>query len=466
MYHITDIKQFNNCPKKYHLKSSSKEYYLNIFRNDYEITEILKNYFEIKTCYVGNVGDDPKLVLENLDKYEYFINPRFEFNGLRVKVTLLHKEDQGYSIYIFKPIIPKEIDDDSLYITFDVLLKNGIYINNIYYIYANKDYIFKDNFDYKKCILLTDTFNDNKLIEIANNHSFDYVSTINKINNYKPDNNIVLSKNCVSCEYFNVCHSIDDDSILHLVSSKYKFDMYNNGVKCLKDANISLIDGTNLQYAQIMASNNGGLFIDKNRIKTFTQSINSDVISFVDFEWDSYLFPKYNGMKCFSPLVFEYSLYVKKDNKITNYSFLGSGDCRLDFIESLINNLPETGPIIAYNSFSAETLRLQELAEYYPKYKDTINNIINRFVDIAEIFSKGMLYDIRFGGQLTLKKVAAVLSDISYKELNVKDGLEAVRSYRKYESTNNPTIKDDLIKYCNQDAYCLVVIYNYLINLI
>ena len=140
---------------------------------------------------------------------------------------------------------------------------------------------------------------------------------------------------------------------------------------------------------------------------------------------------------CFRLLPFEFSLYVKNKDELSNYTYVGKGDCRKEFIETLIEKLPDNGPIIAYNSFSAEVLRIEELAKQFPEYKDELNSIAKRFVDIAEVFSKGIVYDIRFKGQLSLKNIDSVISNISYKELDVKDGLEAVLNFRRYESSND-----------------------------
>ncbi len=74
-------------------------------------------------------------------------------------------------------------------------------------------------------------------------------------------------------------------------------------------------------------------------------------------------------MNCFGLLPFEFSLYVKNKDNIDNYCYVGKGDCRKEFIETLINKLPKEGPIIAFNSFSAEVLRIEELASQFPEYK-------------------------------------------------------------------------------------------------
>lgn len=468
MLHISDIKKYSKCPRYYFLSRTSSQNYFNYFRNEINIVDIYKSVFKINSCFIGKTGDSPELVLKEINNYDYFINARFAYNDIRVKTSLLKKEDSGYSLFFFKPILSKELDYNSMYITFDVLKKNNINVTNIYLIYINKDYILKGDIDYKDALVITDSFNNEKIFDIISNYSYDYESIVKEITD--DDYSVFdINRNCSACEYFEICHgnNISDDSILHLVSSKFKYDMYKDGITKLENVDINKIDGTSLQYAQIMASRNNGLFVDKKRIKEFLETFNTKPICFIDFEWDSFLFPMYEGMKCFGILPFEFCLYIIDcDNKETNYSYVGKGDCREEFIIELINHLPKDGPIVAYNSFSAEVLRLKELSEQFPKYKNTLDSICNRFIDIAEVFSKGMLYDVRFKGQLSLKRIISTISSISYNEFEVKDGLDAIKYFRKYENNSDDTIKNDLITYCNQDAYSMLIIYYYLKQLV
>lgn len=469
MLHISDIKKYNKCPRYYFLSRTLQHNYFNYFRNDVSIIDVYSNLFNISSCFIGKKGDDPNLVIDELGNYDFFINARFAYKDLRVKISLLKKENDGYSLFFFKPFLPKELDTNSIYITLDVLKKNSIHISHINIVYVNKDYILDSFIDYNKALIITDKFNDDEIINIINNHTFEYEKIISDINNDGYNKETTLNKNCCSCELFESCNMnmVEDDSVLHLVSSKYKYDMYEEGIFKLSEADLNRIDGTSLQYAQILASRNNGFYIDRNRIKKFLEKMKNKPICFIDFEWDSFLFPIYKGMKSFGILPFEFCLYSFDENNFeTNYSFVGKGDCREEFIIELIKHIPNDGPIVAYNSFSAEVLRINELADQFPKYKNQLTAICNRFVDIAEVFSKGMLYDIRFKGQLTLKRIVSTVSDISYSNLKVKDGLEAIKNFREYELSNDEKIKNDLIEYCNQDAYSLVIIYNYLNQLV
>ena len=174
-------------------------------------------------------------------------------------------------------------------------------------------------------------------------------------------------------------------------------------------------------------------------------------------------------MKPLDVIPFEYALYVEKENDILeNKSFISTGDCRRDFIESLINDLPEEGSILAYNATGAECIRLKELIREFPEYKEKLEAIIERFVDLAIPFVEGIVYDTRMAGNFSLKKLVDILSDKSYKDLDINEGMKAVYSWRDLDKELNEeqdkTI-EDLKKYCSLDAYGLVIVYKWLKNI-
>ena len=89
----------------------------------------------------------------------------------------------------------------------------------------------------------------------------DYNSIIKEMeNNCLDDYESVRNRSCRSmklCPYYSLCfpevNNIEDNSILTLVSSRYKQQMYESGILKLKDADINLIEGNRVQYAQIMS---------------------------------------------------------------------------------------------------------------------------------------------------------------------------------------------------------------------
>ena len=71
-------------------------------------------------------------------------------------------------------------------------------------------------------------------------------------------------------------------------------------------------------------------------------------------------------------------------------------------------------------------------------------------------------------GNFSLKKLVDILSDKSYKDLDINEGMKAVYSWRDLDKELNEeqdkTI-EDLKKYCSLDAYGLVIVYKWLKNI-
>ena len=160
-----------------------------------------------------------------------------------------------------------------------------------------------------------------------------------------------------------------------------------------------------------------------------------------------------------------------KDGKIEHKQFIGLNDCRRAFVEQLIKDVPEEGVIFAYNAKGAEILRLKELQAIFPEYHDDLERIIDRVVDLAVPFIKGMVYDVRMKGLYSLKVIQSMLDkEHSYKDLDVGNGLEAVAIYRKILKETDPDrineYYNDLYEYCGLDSYAMVEVYQWLDGLV
>ena len=478
MHHISDIKKYLRCERLYYLSRDEANVFRPYLRNDENINCLLISYFNIGEYFEGVRNDLPSRFIDNYPNYEWFIHPRFADEDFRINIPLVHKNDGKLDLYyIYYSNTVKELDTLSYKIGVDVLRKNGFEINDIYVIYFNPDYMNNGEIDVKELFIVTDKFKGKKIAKIVEDSKFDYNEVLNKINEFdieksKPVKTRACKMNGL-CEFYYNCFpsetNEDDDSILNLVSSRNKNKMYEQGIRKLKDADTSQIEGTNVQYAQIMASRKNGLFIDKIALKAWLDKISIRPISFIDFEWDRYLVPEYKNMKPMDVVCFEFALYyIDENGHMEHRTFVGKGDCRKEFVEGLIEYLPKSGPILAYNAIGAECLRLKELSEIFPEYKDELESIIDRFVDLAYPFVEGLIYDVRMNGDFSLKKLVSICSDYSYKNLDIYDGMEAVYNWRNIDkgvSDNEKQIEDNLKEYCSLDAYGLFLVYRWLIKL-
>ena len=476
-YHISDIKKFLRCERIYFYSKDENNAFQPYLRSDESINDLLIDYLNIDSCFIGVKNDKTERFLSEVNNYDWFCHTRLSDGDLRINIPFLHKTDNGFDIYfVYYGTIIKELDLITYRISLKILEKYGIKVNEVYIIYLNGEYVNNGELNSKELFLTTNTFKDRNIKDIILEGDCDYENIISKIK----DENIINNpaKKCKYCrqnglcDYYVVCfpneEKIEDDSVLTLVSSKNKNNMFEQGIKCLKDVDIEQIEGNRVQYAQIMASKNNGLFIDKPVLQNWLEKINCKPISFIDFEWDRYLIPPYVNMKPMDVLCFEFALYyIDEHGKMEHRTFVGTGDCRKEFIEGLIEYLPKDGPILAYNADGAEKMRLDELGVMFPEFKEELENIKNRFVDLAIPFIEGIVYDVRMKGNYTLKKLVDIVSDYSYSDLEIYDGMEAVYNWRNVDkgSDDEQQIIDNLKQYCSLDAYGLFLVYKWLIKL-
>ena len=478
MYHISDLRSYLRCKRKYFYNIDKTSEFQAYLRSDEQILDLLKEYLNIKEAYIGVVNEDAERFFKENDKYEWFIKPRFENNGLRINIPILHRKENKYDIYfIYYSTSINDIDYFNFRLNYQVLNDLGLNIDEIYITYLNENYIFKDKLDINELLIITNINKEKRIIDIIKNKEINYSEIIKEMSELNDENLISIKlNNCKekkSCEYFSKCflnnQDIEDDSILNLVSSQYKYQMYNEGIKYLKDVDLNKLEGNRCQYSQIMASRNGGLYVDKLALNNWLNRIEYP-ISYIDFEWDRYLVPSYNDMKPFDTLCFEYALYIQEEEngELKHHTYVGKGDCRKEFLLDLLDHLPSSGSILAYNAHGAEIMRIKELGNYYEVYQDKCNEIIKRFIDLEEPFSEGLIYDVAMAGNYTLKKLVSIVSDFSYEDLDIGNGMEAVYSWRDIDkgiAQDDFQIYENLKKYCSLDAYGLYLVYLWLVKM-
>ena len=477
MYHISDIKKYLRCGRLYLYSREEDSTYNAYLRSDETQNDLLVRYFRMEDPFIGIRNDTPDRFEKERELHEWFLRPRFESGSLRFNVPVLHRIGDRYDVYfVYYNTSVKDLDLLTYRITIRSLKRLGYDIQAVYLLSFNKDYVYHDHLDVDQLFVLNDTYKDLPLLDVISKEDFDTEKVLKEMDELKEE----LPSKKRACRMRSLCQhyydcfpeekDLPDDSILFLVSSANKQKMYEKGIVHMKDADISLLEGNPLQYAQIRASKNGGLFADRCLLKSYLDTLSTRPVSFIDFEWDRYLVPAYEGMKPMDVVCFEFALYIlKEDNTLHKYTFIGTGDCRKEFTEALLEYLPEEGPILAYNAMGAEVLRLKELSVLYPEYAGRLHQIMERFHDLADPFTEGMVYSTKQRGDLTLKKLVSIVSDLSYHDLDIDNGMKAVYSWRdidKGDPPNKEEVLSNLEEYCSLDAYGLYLVYRWLYKIV
>lgn len=490
MFHISDCKKYTRCPRLFlYEQNAEKSEYHPFVRLDEKVTDLAMEKLHIKKeeAFIGKTGDDPKLSLQALGSYEWLVQARFAYDNLRVKVPFLHRNNEAWDIYfLYTGIWPHGEDLQYYCDTVWVLRNNNIQINNMYIIHLNASYERKKDLDPEGLFTISEYFYN------SNNHPSTHIRTqveknmhdlkplLESMEKADPEHvgKPVRERKCsgrVKCRYYETCFPHEekeaDNSILTLIASRYRYDMKNKGILYLKDADISQIEGTRQQYAQIMADKNNGLYVDKYGLHTWLSHI-SYPVSFLDFEWERFAIPPYEGMHPYDVLPFEYALYIlQEDGTMSHYVYLNVHDDRYDMASSLCEKIPAEGSVIAYNAEGAEMQRINEFARLFPDLSERLNHINERMEDLQLPFENGTVYDTRMRGSWSLKTIMNMMDDPGYRDLDIRQGMDAVWQWRHLDYNDAPIeeqekIVEDLKKYCGMDAYAMTVVFKWLKTLV
>ncbi len=483
MFHISDIKKYSVCPKSFWLSSHGERSPFIAYNHLEEgFSLMIAERLNASGAYIGSRGMDASQSVKLCQEYEWLSKIRFEYKNLRVKIPFMHKVKDGWDIYFLAMSSLSSHDDIQFYAdNIWVLKENGFIIHKIYVIRLNGDYLYEDFLNLQDLFTLSEYVNDDPekgtLIESVFEKMIDLTPILEEMQECY-DAKIPISlknKNCIRknrCVYYENCfeneQKLPDDSILTLSSSQYKNEMKSQGRERLKDVDLAKLEGTKMQYAQIMADQSeDGLYIDELSLDTWLKSWEYPY-SFIDFEWETYVLPPYPGLMPYCKVPFQYSLHIMDEsNQVQHKEFLGIHDCREEFILSLIENLPNHGSIVAFNAEGAEKLRLLELAEQFPQYAEKLKEFCDRMVDLSIPFQNGTVYDLRMRGYSSLKVLLPICDpSLTYHDLKIQDGMMAVAAWRKLceENEDKEEIRKNLLFYCGLDSYSMIVVYNWLIK--
>ncbi|MCR5787981.1 MAG: DUF2779 domain-containing protein [Bacilli bacterium] len=392
-------------------------------------------------------------------------------------------------------------------------------LNNIHYYLAvlNADYIFDGKYIDGKAIYDIDE-NGNEIINF-----FD-LTNITKIMQPKIENDAEkierilfnpvdvkcdLGKWCGykkpgGCKYFNAICGKDiphKNSSLNYISNGQGFDTPEGRIKGLDLINhgyLNMLDvpeewitrKTHMIQRDCVRFNN--VYINKEKLKLGLKQIKYPIYH-LDFETFPCPVPRFKGEWPYIQSPFEFSLHIEKEPGVCdkfkdNYVFLAKTheDEREELVKKLIEYIdPDKGTLFAQN-VPFEKGRIKELSNIFPEYKDKLMKIYDRGFDLlwlvntstsmyeelgyseeeAKIFN---YYHPDLSGSFSIKKTLPVFSDLTYKDLTVKNGTEAIVEYANYNkmSKEEYNIKyQALVDYCQQDTWAMVVILDELRKLV
>ena len=312
-------------------------------------------------------------------------------------------------------------------------------------------------------------------------------------------------KTAGGCKFFKaICGSKipEKNSSLNYYKNNHGFKTpdgsYIKGLELINQGYLKLLDipeewiKSKNHHIQRDCLENDKVYIDKEKLKAGLNQLKYPIYH-LDFETFPCPMPRFKGEWPYVQSPFEFSLHIERepgkcDKFEDNYVFLAKTheDEREDLIKALIEHIDSSKGTMFAQNVAFEMGRIKELAKMFPKYSKQLLKIRDMGSDLLwlvctnsdlykslgftkEEASTFNYYNKNLSGSFSIKKTLPVFSDLSYKDLTVKNGTEAIVEYANYEkmSKEEYNIKyQALIDYCQQDTWAMVVILDELRKLV
>ncbi len=284
---------------------------------------------------------------------------------------------------------------------------------------------------------------------------------------------ILIGRHChepYTCPLKNKCWGfLPENNVFNLYGNKDKaVQLYKEGILSIEN----IPDRYELslkQQIQHQCAKKKEPMVNKKEILKFIDNLKYPLY-FFDFETFSTAIPLYDGVKPYQRIPFQYSIHLLDsiDGQPEHHDFLAADleDARGKLLESLKGHIGEEGSIVVYCE-QFEKGVLNELAIALPEYKEFIDSILPRIVDLYKPFGNFYYYHSSQKGSASVKSVLPAITKLSYKGMEIADGMAAsvyfLYIYGNYNSPKNSIkslpseneiirIRESLIKYCGLDT--------------
>ncbi len=357
--------------------------------------------------------------------------PRFEWNGFTCISDIVSVvEDKTIDLYEIKS--STRVKPDHLYdLAFQktVLEGNGFAVRNISVIHVNNQYVRAGDVDPKELTTFADVTDDVNEIAVK---TPEYMDAAKKAaaQAEMPDPNPELAKLGSKSEWMKVYENIFPP-----------------------DPKIWPADTQPV--------------INKQEIERFLGELQYPLY-FFDYETMQGLVPYFDGQRPYQQVPMQYSLHIlhSPDAELEHKEFLhrDNSDPARPLAQQLIQDIGNEGSVIVWFE-GFEKSRNTELGDMFPEYKEAMQAINDRVVDLIIPFKQKWYNDPRCEGSASIKKVLPVVCpELSYKTLGIQEGGSAQRLWMEAvldgtREAEKEKILADLLEYCGLDTLAMVEIY-------
>ena len=459
----TDFIHYLNCPKSLWLLKQKPDKYPHGEFSDY-MKKLTSEGYEVEAFA-------QKLIKNQPDAASYSFQSVFQTQrGLYAKADVIRDNGDGtINLYEVKSSTSvkkagphNQIKDAAFQKV--AAEEAGLKIAKVFIVHLNKDYVRQGDIDPEQLLIFADITSDVAKVEADTRAEIDGALAL--LAQHEIDESscsclqLTKSNHCDSFDYFNP--SIPTPSIYTLPRiSKTKiagfvadgrFDLDEIGLDEVTDKQIPVLQSAHLKTPMI----------DQAAIARFFSKATYPIY-FIDYETYSSAIPLVDGARPQAPIPFQYSLHVKQtpeDAELVHVEYLAEKAAMpLAMIEHMQSHIGANGSLVSWHA-SFENTQNKTMAALYPEKADFLNDLIKRTLDLEDVFKDGYV-DIAFAGSTSIKKVLPVIApDLSYKEMDVANGTDAMEAWVRLitmpEGNDRDQLREDMLEYCKLDTYAMV----------
>ncbi len=388
----------------------------------------------------------------------------FLYDGVFVKVDILHQGVRGWEIYEVKG--STEVKDVHIFdaaLQYRVLTGAGLDISKVAIVHINNQYTRFGDLDIQQLFACTDITGQAQ--DLQPNISDELAAQRAMLAGDMPT--IDIGRQCddpYPCDFKGHCwQHIPEDSVFDLRGrGADKFALYRQGIIRQEDIPLEMLNST--QRFQVEATLNQRDHINKKKVKSFLNGLWYP-LCFLDFETFMDAVPPFVGCRPYQQIPFQYSLHIQgsPDAELSHYEYLAEAgkDPRDELLATLLARIPAGACIIAWNQ-SFEIGVLKRLAEFFPDKRAQVEQRITNFRDLMQPFKSRDIYPWQAKGSYSIKPILPLLApELSYENLDgVANGGDAMEAWHKMSATDDPAeverIRNELLKYCKLDTLAMV----------
>ncbi|MBN2468541.1 MAG: DUF2779 domain-containing protein [Deltaproteobacteria bacterium] len=390
----------------------------------------------------------------------------FQFNGVFVKVDILHRGEQGWELYEVKAsgeLKPEHVDDVAIQCY--VVAGAGLPLTKASLVYINKEYVRRGDIDVAELFVVEDL-----------------TGTVSEIQDLIPDRinqmremlrgempSIDIGPQCsdpYDCDFRGQCwKDIPEESIFSIRGRlPNRFELYREGIVQLQDIPRDILSAS--QLIQVEGTLEKKNVINREGLREFLSTLWFP-LCFLDFE-TTYMMPipLFDETRPYQQVPFQYSLHLseRENGELLHYEFLADPgtDPRRDLLESLLERIPDNACILCYN-MAFEKGRLSDCKTWFPEHAEKIDTFIENIQDLMVPFRKKDVYQWQMNGSYSIKNVLpALIPEMSYEGMAINSGDMASSAWFAMAEMNDPEEREKkrraLLEYCKLDTLAMVKI--------